>query len=70
MITTQLPAEGAYTFKIDFEIINPLEPVQLRFQIQAGAIEGVFTLGSTRLERVGEVRSMAAARAQSMGAQA
>jgi hypothetical protein len=36
----------------------------LRFQTLAGAIEGVFTLSSTSLQRVGEVRSMAAAVAQ------
>jgi len=64
VITTQLPAQGTYTFQIGFEITNPLEPVQLRFQILSGAIEGAFTLSSTSLERVGEVRSMAAAGAQ------
>jgi hypothetical protein len=68
VITTQLPAEGTYTFQIGFEIINPLEPVQLRFQILSGAIEGVFTLSGTGLRRVGEVRSMAAAGAQPMEA--
>jgi hypothetical protein len=68
VITTELPAQGTFTFQIGFEITNPLEPVQLRFQIQAGAIEGVFTLNSTRLERVGEVRSMAAAGTQPMEA--
>jgi hypothetical protein len=70
VITTQLPAQGTYTFQIGFEITNPLEPVQLRFQILAGAIEGVFTLSSTSLQRVGEVRSMASADAQPMEAPA
>jgi hypothetical protein len=64
VITTQLPAEGTYTFDIGFEITNPLEPVQLRFQILSGAIEGVFILSSTSLERVGDLRSMTAADAQ------
>jgi hypothetical protein len=64
VITAELPARGTYTFQISFEITDPLEPVQLRFQILSGAIEGILTLGSTRLERVGEVRSMAAAGAQ------
>jgi hypothetical protein len=68
VITAQLPAQGTYTFQIGFEISNPLEPVQLRFQILSGAIEGVFTLSSTSLERVGEVRPMAAAEAEPMEA--
>jgi hypothetical protein len=68
VITTELPAAGTYTFQIGFEITNPLEPVQLRFRILSGAIEGVFTLSGTRLERVGEVRSMAVAGAQPMEA--
>jgi hypothetical protein len=66
VITTQLPAQGTFTFQIGFEIANQLEPVQLRFQILAGAIEGVFTLVSTSLQRIGEVRSMAAAGAQTV----
>jgi hypothetical protein len=57
-VTTQLPAQGTFTFQIGFEISNPLEPVQLRFQILSGAIEGVFTLISTSLDRVGEVTLM------------
>jgi hypothetical protein len=57
VVTTQLPPQGTYTFEISFEVTNPLEPVQLRFQILSGAIEGVFTLNRTSLERVGEVRS-------------
>ena len=68
VITTQLPPHGTYTFQIGFEVTNPLEPVQLRFQILSGAIEGVFALSSTRLERIGEVRSMAAAAAHRMEA--
>jgi hypothetical protein len=59
VITTQLPVQGTYTFDIGFELTNALEPVQLRFQILSGAIEGVFTLTSTSLERIGEIRSMA-----------
>jgi hypothetical protein len=70
VITTQLPARGTYTFQIGFEISNPLEPVQLRFQILSGAIEGVFTLISTSIERVGEARFMAVARDQHMEAPA
>jgi hypothetical protein len=60
VVTTQLPAQGTYTFQIGFEVRNPLEPVQLRFQILSGAIEGDFTLNSIRLERVGEAKSMVA----------
>jgi hypothetical protein len=61
VITAELPAQGTYSFRIAFEITNPLEPVQLRFQIQSGAIEGVFTLSSTIVERIGEVRPAAGA---------
>jgi hypothetical protein len=68
VITAQLPAQGTYTFQIGFEISNPAKPVELRFHILSGAIEGVFTLSSTSVRRVGEVRSMAAAEAQPMEA--
>jgi hypothetical protein len=61
VVTTRLPPQGTYRFGIGFEISNPLEPVQLRFQTLSGAIEGVFTLSSVSLKRIGEGRSIATA---------
>jgi hypothetical protein len=55
VVTTQLPTQGTYTFQIGFEISNAAKPVELRFQILSGAIEGIFTLNSAILERVADV---------------
>jgi hypothetical protein len=66
VITTELPVQGTYTFQVGFEISNPAKAVELRFHIMSGAIEGVFTLNSVSLERVGEVQSIADAGADQL----
>ncbi len=43
-VIAELPAEGVFVFKIGFEILEPLLPVEIRFQILSGAIEGTFLL--------------------------
>jgi hypothetical protein len=55
VVTTQLPPQGTYTFQIGFQISDSARPVELRFQILSGAIEGVFTLNRASLKRVGDV---------------
>jgi hypothetical protein len=55
VVTTPLPASGTYKFQISFEIRNPLEPVQVRFQILSGAIEGVVTFNRIAVRRVGDL---------------
>lgn len=51
VVTTPLPASGTYKFQISFEIIDPLEPVQVRFQTLSGAIEGVVTFNRISVRR-------------------
>jgi hypothetical protein len=58
IVTTGLPVQGTDTFHIGFRLTNLLEPVQLRFRILSGPIEALMR---TSLERIGEVRFMAAA---------
>jgi hypothetical protein len=52
VINTALPPDGTYQFQIFFEIEDPLEPVQLRFQTLSGAIEGVMTFNRVELRKV------------------
>jgi len=53
VVTTPLPLEGTYKFRIYFQISNALEPVQLRFQTLSGAIEGVIVLNHIQIQRNG-----------------
>ena len=43
-VIADMPSEGRYRLDIPFEVIEPLQPVELRFQIESGAIEGRFLL--------------------------
>ena len=43
-VIADMPVEGRYCFVVTFEVVEPLDPVELRFQIQSGAIEGRFLL--------------------------
>jgi hypothetical protein len=52
VVNTPLPAEGTYQFQVSFELADPIEPVQLRFQILSGAIEGVITLDRVELTKI------------------
>ena len=52
VINTPLPPQGTYQFQILFDIADPLEPVQLRFQTLSGAIEGILTFNQVALTRV------------------
>lgn len=38
--SADMPAFGHYSFTLSFTMIEPTEPVELRFQIESGAIEG------------------------------
>ncbi|WP_027527942.1 hypothetical protein [Bradyrhizobium sp. Ec3.3] len=55
VVTTSLPASGTYRLQISFEITNPLEPVQVRFQTLSGAIEGIITFNRIAVRRAGPV---------------
>jgi hypothetical protein len=52
VVTAPLPANGRYRLCISFAIIDPLEPVQLRFQSLSGAIEGVIRLDRITLSLI------------------
>ena len=43
-ITTDLPSKGVFSFELSFEVVEPLLPVEVRFELQRGAIEGKFLL--------------------------
>lgn len=49
--TMRLPARGARGFDLDFEVADPLLPVELRMQLLTGAIEGSLRLLDVRLSR-------------------
>lgn len=59
VVTTPLPASGTYRFEISFEITNPHEPVQVRFQTLSGAIEGVVTFNRISVRRTENLGSTA-----------
>ncbi len=42
--SADMPTRGQYGFSLPFTISEPLDPVELRFQIESGAIEGRFLL--------------------------
>ena len=42
--SAEIPIMGHYCFSLSFTITEPLEPLELRFQIESGAIEGRFLL--------------------------
>lgn len=52
VVTTPLPPNGRYQLQISFEIADPLEPVQLRFQSLSGSIEGVISLNRISLSLI------------------
>jgi hypothetical protein len=56
----ELPANGAYAFEIPLNVPEPRHPLQIRFYITQGAIEGVFDLKHIDLRRTGETNSNAA----------
>lgn len=60
-IEADLPVDGVFEFDMEFEVVEPRRPVELRFQILEGAIEGRFALHEVRFERrdwgEGDVRS-------------
>jgi hypothetical protein len=50
-VSMRLFPEGAYAFDMEFETVDPLLPVELRFQLLRGAIEGELRLLGVRLTR-------------------
>ena len=51
-VKAPLPAEGDFSFEIDFAVDEPREPMQLRIHILEGAIEGTLFLSSVKMSRV------------------
>ena len=51
-ITAKLPIRGRHGFSLDFDVTNPLAPVEIRMQVLTGCIEGRLELADVRLERL------------------
>jgi hypothetical protein len=51
-ITAKLPASGRHAFDLDFTVVNPLAPVEIRMQLLTGAIEGRLSLVNAVLSRL------------------
>ena len=51
-IITALPKNGTFEYEMEFDVVDPILPLEVRFEIREGAIEGVFNLGSVKLERM------------------
>ena len=43
-VIADLPLTGRYCFTVAFTVVEPLQPVEMRFQIESGPIEGRFLL--------------------------
>jgi hypothetical protein len=52
-IGAKLPPSGRFSFNLDFDVVNPLAPVEIRMQLLTGAIEGRLSLVDVRLTRRG-----------------
>ncbi len=48
----EMPRDGIYKFDLQFEVFEPRFPIQIRFYIKEGAIEGLFDLKHVELRRV------------------
>ena len=52
IIKMKLPARGVYGCQIEFEIVDPSKPVEIRMQLLTGAIEGFIQVRGIRLQRI------------------
>ncbi|MCI4677320.1 hypothetical protein K9U39_00075 [Rhodoblastus acidophilus] len=50
-ITAKLPPAGLFAFHLDFEVTNPLAPVEIRIQVLTGCIEGRLALKHVQIDR-------------------
>lgn len=50
-ISADLPENGVFAFQLQFETSEPLLPIEVRFQLQSGAIEGQFLLRCVTIRR-------------------
>jgi hypothetical protein len=50
-IVAPLPAQGVFTFEMAFTVTDPFRPLEIRFEILQGAIEGMFLLRQAELRR-------------------
>ena len=49
--TFRLPDKGSYTFELPLDVFEPRHPIQIRFYLMEGAIEGIFDLKQVNLRR-------------------
>jgi hypothetical protein len=52
-VTTTLPAFGVYGCSIQFQVNDPMLPIEVRIQMLTGAIEGLFLLRGATFTRLG-----------------
>ena len=52
IIKMKLPSRGVYGCRIEFEIVDPSKPVEIRMQLLTGAIEGLIQVRGVRLQRI------------------
>ncbi|MDT3377433.1 hypothetical protein RNI52_08880 [Labrys neptuniae] len=45
----KLPPQGLFSFELSFVVDDPFKPIELRFHLKEGAIEGYFILNSVQL---------------------
>ncbi len=53
VVEAALPEAGRFEFEIEFEVIEPLEPLEVTFTLCEGAIEGLFRLANLEFRRIG-----------------
>ncbi len=46
-----LPDKGSFTFELPLKVFEPRHPIQIRFYLMEGAIEGTFDLKQVNLRR-------------------
>ena len=62
VVTADIPAEGVFSFEMKFEVLEPQLPIDVRFQLQNGAIEGKFLMHKVTFRRAITTPSKAHAR--------
>jgi hypothetical protein len=58
-VNARLPVHGYYEFALDFAIVNPNSPIELRVRLLKGAIEGRFGLRRVTLEPIDDPAQLA-----------
>lgn len=52
VVETALPEAGRFEFEIEFEVVEPLDPLEVTFWLCEGAIEGLFRLADLEFRKI------------------